>query len=178
MGLSFKISPFSFFQPNIFTAEKLYQKAFDLARIDEKMNVLDLYSGTGTITQLMALKAKHATGIEIVEEAVEKAKENALLNKIDNIDFLCGDVLEEIEKVSDRYDVVILDPPRAGIAPQSLEKILKMKVDKFVYISCNPKTQLENLKDFIDQGFIIKDFEIFDQFPRSRHLESIALLTR
>lgn len=178
MGLSFKISPFSFFQPNIFTAEKLYQKAFDLASIDEKMNVLDLYSGTGTITQLMALKAKHATGIEIVEEAVEKAKENALLNKIDNIDFLCGDVLEEIEKVGDRYDVVILDPPRAGIAPQSLEKIIKMKVDKFVYISCNPKTQLENLKDFIDQGFIIKDFEIFDQFPRSRHVESIALLTR
>ena len=96
MGLKFRISPFSFFQPNVFTAEKLYQKAFELAEIDKTMDVLDLYSGTGTITQLMASIAKSATGIEIVEEAVEKAKENAELNGLDNVNFLCGDVLEEI----------------------------------------------------------------------------------
>lgn len=178
MGLEFRISPFSFFQPNVFTAEKLYQKAFELAEIDKNMDVLDLYSGTGTITQLMASVAKSATGIEIVEEAVEKAKENAKINGLDNVNFLCGDVLEEIEKVGNKYDVVVLDPPRAGISPASLEKILNIDCKKFVYISCNPKTQMENLKTFIDRGFEIKDYEIYDQFPNSRHLETIALLEK
>lgn len=178
MGLKFRISPFSFFQPNVFTAEKLYQKAFELAEIDKTMDVLDLYSGTGTITQLMASVANSATGIEIIEEAVEKAKENAELNGLRNVNFLCGDVLEEIEKVGNKYDVVVLDPPRAGISPASLEKILNIECKKFVYISCNPKTQMENLKTFIDRGFEIKDYEIYDQFPNSRHLETIALLEK
>ena len=178
LGLSFKISPFSFFQPNVFTAEKLYQKAFDLAEINSTMNVLDLYSGTGTITQLMATVANTATGIEIVEEAVDKARENAKLNDLNNVNFLCGDVLEEIEKVGDKYDVVILDPPRAGISPASLDKILNIDCKKFVYISCNPKSQMDNLKVFLEKGYEIKDYEIFDQFPNSRHLEAIALLER
>ena len=178
LGLNFKISPFSFFQPNIYTAEKLYQKAFDLANIDGQMDILDLYSGTGTITQVMATKAKSATGIEIVKEAVDKAWENANLNDIKNIDFLCGDVLEEIEKVGNKYGVVILDPPRAGISSNSLEKILKIDTKKFIYISCNPKTQVENIKEFIRAGYKIKDYELFDQFPRSRHLEAIALLEK
>ena len=178
MGLQFRISPFSFFQPNVFTAEKLYQKAFDLAEIDKTMDVLDLYSGTGTITQLMASVAKSATGIEIVEEAVEKAKENARINGLDNVNFLCGDVLEEIEKVGNKYDVVVLDPPRAGISPASLEKILNIDCKKFVYISCNPKTQMENLKTFIEKGYEIKDYEIYDQFPNSRHVETVALLSK
>lgn len=178
LGLSFKISPFSFFQPNVFTAEKLYQKAFDLAEIDSTMNVLDLYSGTGTITQLMATVANTATGIEIVEEAVDKARENVKLNELNNVNFLCGDVLEEIEKVGDKYDVVILDPPRAGISPASLDKILNIDCKKFVYISCNPKSQMDNLKAFLEKGYEIKDYEIFDQFPNSRHLEAIALLER
>ncbi len=178
LGLSFKISPFSFFQPNVFTAEKLYQKAFDLAEINSTMNVLDLYSGTGTITQLLATVANTATGIEIVEEAVDKARENAKLNDLNNVNFLCGDVLEEIEKVGDKYDVVILDPPRAGISPASLDKILNIDCKKFVYISCNPKSQMDNLKVFLDKGYEIKDYEIFDQFPNSRHLEAIALLER
>ena len=178
MGLKFRISPFSFFQPNVFTAEKLYQKAFELAEIDKTMDVLDLYSGTGTITQLMSSVANSATGIEIIEEAVEKAKENAELNGLRNVNFLCGDVLEEIEKVGNKYDVVVLDPPRAGISPASLEKILNIECKKFVYISCNPKTQMENLKTFIDRGFEIKDYEIYDQFPNSRHLETIALLEK
>ena len=178
LGLSFKISPFSFFQPIVFTAEKLYQKAFDLAEINSTMNVLDLYSGTGTITQLMATVANTATGIEIVEEAVDKARENAKLNDLNNVNFLCGDVLEEIEKVGDKYDVVILDPPRAGISPASLDKILNIDCKKFVYISCNPKSQMDNLKVFLEKGYEIKDYEIFDQFPNSRHVECIALIQR
>lgn len=178
MGLKFNISPFSFFQPNVFTAEKIYNKAFEFAKINEDTNVLDLYSGTGTITQVMAKKANKATGIEIVEEAVEKAWENSKLNDINNIDFLCGDVLEEIDKVSGEYDLVILDPPRAGIASNALEKILKLNPEKFIYISCNPKTQVENFKDFIVNGYQIKRYEVIDQFPKSRHVEAIALLTK
>ena len=178
LDLKFNISPFSFFQPNVFAAEKLYQKAFDFAGIDKSMNILDLYSGTGTITQVMASVANHATGIEIVDEAVDKAIENANLNEIENIDFLCGDVLEEIEKVKGDYDVVILDPPRAGIAPESLEKIININPRKFVYISCNPKTQVNNLKTFIERGYKVKKYEIFDQFPNSRHVETIALLEK
>ena len=109
---------------------------------------------------------------------MDKAWENAKINEIDNINFLCGDVLEEIEKVGDKYDVIILDPPRAGISPKSLEKILKIDTEKFIYISCNPKTQVENLKEFINQGFEIKDYEIYDQFPKSRHVETIALIQK
>ncbi|WP_296112193.1 23S rRNA (uracil(1939)-C(5))-methyltransferase RlmD [uncultured Anaerococcus sp.] len=178
MGLEFRISPFSFFQPNVFTAENLYQKAFELAGIDKTMEVLDLYSGTGTITQLMASVASSATGIEIVEEAVEKARENASLNNLDNVNFLCGYVLEELEKVGNTYDVVVLDPPRAGISPASLEKILNIDCNKFVYISCNPKSQMKNLKFFVEKDYEIKDYEIYDQFPNSRHLETIALLEK
>lgn len=178
LGLKFNISPFSFFQPNIYTAEKLYKKAFEFADIDENTNVLDLYSGTGTITQVMASVAKEATGIEIVEEAVAKAFENAKLNDISNISFLCGDVLEEIDKVKGDYEVVILDPPRAGIMPDALEKILDLKPEKFVYISCNPKTQVENFKDFIKAGYKIKKYEVVDQFPNSRHVEAISLLEK
>ena len=178
LGLKFNISPFSFFQPNIFTAEKIYKKAFDLGDIDKDTRVLDLYSGTGTITQVMAKSAKKATGIEIVKEAVDKAWENAKINEIKNINFLCGDVLEEIEKVKGNYDAVILDPPRAGIMPEALEKIIAINPKKFVYISCNPKTQVENLKDFIANGYEIKKYEIIDQFPNSRHVETIALIQK
>lgn len=178
MGLKFNISPFSFFQPNVFAAEKLYQKAFEFGEINRKTNVLDLYSGTGTITQVMASLANKATGIEIVEEAVEKANENAKINDIDNIEFLCGDVLEEIEKIKGDYDLVVLDPPRAGIAPEALRKILKINPDKFVYISCNPKSQVENLKDFIEYGYKVEKYEIFDQFPNSRQVESVVLMSR
>ena len=177
-GLKFRISPFSFFQPNLFTAEIIYEKAIEFADVNKNINVLDLYSGTGTITQLMAKNAKSATGIEIVAEAVEKAKENAKENGIENINFLTGDVLEEIEKVKGEFDLVVLDPPRSGINEKTLEKILQVNPEKFVYISCNPKTQVENLKTFLANSYQIKNYQIIDQFPRSRHVESVVLMTR
>lgn len=178
MGLKFRISPFSFFQPNVFAAEKLYQKAFEFAEIDEDSTVLDLYSGTGTITQVMASKCKRATGIEIVEEAVEKAIENAKLNDISNINFIAGDVLEEIENIKGDYNIVILDPPREGINPNAIEKIIALSPEKFVYISCNPKTQVRDIKIFEENGYKVKKYEVFDQFVNSRHVEAIALLQK
>lgn len=178
MGLKFKISPFSFFQPNVFAAEKLYQKAFEFADINENSTVLDLYSGTGTITQIMASKCKKATGIEIVEEAVEKAKENAEINEINNIEFICGDVLKEIENVRGDYDIVVLDPPREGIHPKAIDKIIDINPDKFVYISCNPKTQVRDIKIFEERGYKVKKYQVFDQFVNSRHVEAIGLMEK
>ncbi|MDD7464224.1 MAG: 23S rRNA (uracil(1939)-C(5))-methyltransferase RlmD [Anaerococcus sp.] len=178
MGLNFRISPFSFFQPNVFAAEKLYQKAFDFAEIDKYSKVLDLYSGTGTITQIMASKCRKATGIEIVEEAVEKARENAEINEIDNIEFICGDVLKEIENVRGDYDIVVLDPPREGIHPKAIDKIIDIEPEKFVYISCNPKTQVRDIKIFEEAGYKVKKYQVFDQFVNSRHVEAIALLEK
>lgn len=178
IGLKFRISPFSFFQPNVFSAEKLYQKAFEFADINKDSKVLDLYSGTGTITQIMASKCKKATGIELVEEAVEKSKENAKINRIENIEFICGDVLKEIVKIAENYDTVVLDPPREGINPNAINKIININPDKFIYISCNPKTQVRDIKIFEENGYFIKKYEIFDQFVNSRHVETIALLTK
>lgn len=178
MGLKFRISPFSFFQPNVFAAEKLYQKAYEFADINENSKVLDLYSGTGTITQVMARKCKKATGIEIVEEAVEKAYENAKINQLENIDFICGDVLKEIENINGEYDTVVLDPPREGINPKAIDKIIDINPEKFVYISCNPKTQVRDIKVFEDRGYSVKKYQVFDQFVNSRHVEAIALLKK
>lgn len=178
MGLKFRISPFSFFQPNVFAAEKLYQKAYEFADINENSKVLDLYSGTGTITQVMASKCKKATGIEIVEEAVEKANENARINELENIEFICGDVLKQIENISGDYDTVVLDPPREGINPKAINKIIDIMPEKFVYISCNPKTQVRDIKIFQERGYSVKKYQVFDQFVKSRHVEALVLMTR
>lgn len=177
-GLSFKISPFSFFQPNVYTAEKIYEKAIELSSVDESKNILDLYSGTGTITQLFAKASNKALGIEIVEEAVEKAFDNAKENEIENIDFIAGDVLEKIELVKGQYDIVVIDPPREGIHSKAIDKIIDINPEEFVYISCNPKTQVRDIKIFKEKGFEVTSYQAFDQFPRSRHVEAVALLKR
>lgn len=176
--LKFQISPFSFFQPNVYTAEKIYQKAIEIANVDKNKNVLDLYSGTGTITQLFAKAANKAVGIEIVEEAVEKAFDNAKENQIENIDFIAGDVLEKIDLVKGKYDIVVLDPPREGINPKAIKKIMDIDPKEFVYISCNPKTQVRDIETFIENGYKVEKYQAFDQFPRSRHCESIASIKK
>ncbi|NLX62404.1 MAG: 23S rRNA (uracil(1939)-C(5))-methyltransferase RlmD, partial [Tissierellia bacterium] len=133
LGLKFKISPFSFFQTNTFGAERLYSIARDFAgNIDDKV-VFDLYSGTGTIAQIMASVAKKVVAIEIVEEAVEKARENAELNGLDNIDFIVGDVLKAVDDLKEKPDLVMIDPPRDGIHPKAINKIIDFNPDTFVY---------------------------------------------
>lgn len=177
-GLKFRISPFSFFQPNPKGAEHLYNKAVEFAGDISNKTVFDLYSGTGTISQIFAKQAKKVIGVEIIEEAVEKAKENAELNGLENVEFRANDVLEEIDHLKDIPDIVVVDPPRAGIHSEAVQKIGVMGADTIVYISCNPVTQVEDIKLFEEQGYKLEKLETFDQFPRTMNLEAVALLTK
>jgi 23S rRNA (uracil-5-)-methyltransferase RumA len=178
LGLRFQISPFSFFQTNTFGAEKLYSMVREFAGdINDKV-VFDLYSGTGTIAQIMAPVAKKVIGIEIVEEAVEKARENANLNNLDNVEFIAGDVLKAVDELKEKPDLIVIDPPRDGIHPKAINKIIDFNPDVFVYVSCNPVTLVRDLKVFIERGYKIEKAKCMDQFPRTPHVEVVTLLTK
>lgn len=178
MDLDFKVSAFSFFQTNVEAVERLYKEALDLIDEVEGKVVYDLFCGTGTITQALALKAKEAIGVEIVEEAVEAAKENAKLNGLDNCKFLAGDVFEVLDKIEEKPDVIVVDPPRVGIQNKALEKILDYGVNQIVYISCNPKTLVLNLQIAQERGYAVKQVKAYDNFPMTKHTESVALLEK
>ncbi|MDR7855489.1 23S rRNA (uracil(1939)-C(5))-methyltransferase RlmD [Tissierella sp.] len=178
LGLRFNISPFSFFQTNTLGAEKLYTMVRDFAGdIDDKL-VFDLYSGTGTIAQIMAPVAKKVIGIEIVGEAVDKAHENAKLNNLDNVEFIAGDVLKAVDDLNEKPDLIVIDPPRDGIHPKAINKIIDFNPETFVYVSCNPVTLVRDLKVFIERGYKIEKVKCMDQFPRTPHVETVTLLTR
>lgn len=178
MTLKFKVSAFSFFQTNILAVEKLYTEALSLIKDLDGKTVFDLYCGTGTITQTLALRAKKAIGVEIVEEAVESARENARMNGLDNCEFIAGDVLEVLDRLEDKPDVIVLDPPRAGIHPKALEKILNYGVNQIIYISCNPKSLVENLSFAQYYGYKTVSVKAFDNFPNTKHIECVCLLTK
>ena len=178
MGLDFKVSAFSFFQTNVEAAERLYTEAIDLIDDFEDKNVFDLYCGTGTITQALALKAKTVTGVELVSEAVEAAKENARLNGLDNCSFIAGDVFEVLEKLDQKPDVIVVDPPRVGIQPKALDKILGYGVKQIVYISCNPKSLTDNLMYIQGNGYEVKKIKAFDNFPMTKHVETVVLMSK
>ena len=178
LGLSFKITPFSFFQTNSLGAEVLYSKARDYIGSTKDKVVFDLYSGTGTIAQIIAPVAKKVMGVEIVEEAVEAAKENAKLNGLDNCEFIADDVLKALDNIKERPDFIILDPPRDGINPKALEKIINYGVDKMVYISCKPTSLARDLEMLQDRGYVVEKGCCIDMFPNTVHCESIVLLKR
>lgn len=178
LGLDFKVSAFSFFQTNIEAVERLYSEALDLIDGLEGKKVFDLFCGTGTISQLMALKAKEVLGVELVAEAVEAAKENAKLNGLDNCKFIAGDVFEVLKTVEEKPDVIVVDPPRVGIQPKALDKILEYGVDQIVYVSCNPKTLADNIKYMEYYGYKCTYLKPFDNFCFTKHIESICCLTR
>ena len=183
LGLKFKISPFSFFQTNTGGCEVLYEKARDYimrgsVKLDGDKTVFDLYSGTGTIAQMMAAVSKKVIGIEIVEEAVEAAKENAKANGLSNCEFIAGDVLKAIDLVDEKPDLIIVDPPRDGIHPKALEKILAFGVDEIVYISCKPTSLARDLETIIRRGYRVDKVSCVDQFPRTSHCETIVKLQR
>lgn len=178
LGLKFKISPFSFFQTNTFGAEKLYSIVRDFGG-DEKNNIVfDLYSGTGTIAQILSPICEKVIGIEIVQEAVEMAIENAKLNGLDNVDFTVGDVLKEVENLKEKPNLIIIDPPREGIHPKAINKIIDFSPPTFIYVSCNPVTLVRDLKIFIDRGYKIDKMKLMDMFPRTPHVEAIVKLKK
>ena len=177
LGLKFKISPFSFFQTNTKGAESLYSIVRDYIGESNNKVVFDLYCGTGTIGQIAASNAKKVVGIELIEEAVEAAKENAKLNNLDNCEFLAGDVAEIIKNVKDKPDTIILDPPRSGVHPKALEYVIKFNAKEIIYVSCNPKTLVENLNTLIGAGYKIVESSVKDMFPNTPHAEAVVKLT-
>lgn len=178
LGLKFKVTPFSFFQPNSYGAEVLYNTAREYLGSTKDMTVFDLYSGTGTISQILAPVAKEVIGVEIVEEAVEAAKANAALNGIENCHFIAGDVLKVIDEIKEKPDTIVLDPPRDGIHPKALPKIIQYGVDKIVYISCKPSSLARDLEVFLQRGYRVEKCVCVDQFCQTVHVETVVLLSK
>ena len=178
LGLKFKISVFSFFQTNSLGAEVLYSKARDYIGETKDKLIFDLYSGTGTIAQILAPVAKKVVGVEIIEEAVEAAKVNASLNNLDNCTFIAGDVLKVIDELHDKPDLIVLDPPRDGINPKALQKIINFGVDRMVYISCKPTSLARDLEILQEQGYKVEKACAVDMFPGTVHVETVVLLSQ
>ena len=178
MGLKFKITPFSFFQTNSLGAEVLYEKAREYIGDTRDKVIFDLYSGTGTIAQILAPVAKKVTGVEIVEEAVEAARENARLNRLDNCSFWAGDVLKVIDELGETPDLIVLDPPRDGVHPKTLEKITNFGVEKIVYIACKPTSLARDLEMLQGRGYRVERVGGVDLFPGTYHVETVCLLSK
>lgn len=184
LGLKFRISTFSFFQTNTCGAEVLYETAREyvgsLVKEAGKPDsiVYDLYSGTGTIAQLMAPVAKKVIGVEIVEEAVVAARENAKQNGLENCEFIAGDVLKVLDEIEEKPDFIILDPPRDGVHPKALSRIIGYGVEKLVYISCKPTSLARDLEIFIANGYEVQRCVPVDQFPWTTGIETVCLLSK
>ena len=178
LGLKFKITPFSFFQTNSLGAEVLYEKAREYIGDTNEKVVFDLYSGTGTIAQILAPVAKKVVGVEIVEEAVEAAKVNAKLNGLDNCTFWAGDVLKVIDELGEIPDLIMLDPPRDGVNPKALMKILNFGVDRLVYIACKPTSLARDLEMIQGRGYKVEKIACVDLFPSTVHIETVVLLSK
>lgn len=178
LGLRFKISPFSFFQTNSLGAEVLYETAREYVGETKDKVIFDLYSGTGTIAQMLAPVAKKVVGVEIVEEAVEAARVNADLNGLANCSFIAGDVLKVIDSLLDKPDLIVLDPPRDGIHPKALEKIINFGVDRLVYISCKPTSLARDLELLQGRGYRVEKCVGVDMFPGTYHVETVVLMSR
>ena len=178
LGLRFRISTFSFFQTNSLGAEVLYDTARSYVGDTKDQVIFDLYSGTGTIAQMLAPVAKKVIGVEIVEEAVKAAGENAKLNGLTNCEFIAGDVLKMLDTISDRPDFIVLDPPRDGIHPKALKKIIDYGVDRMIYISCKPTSLARDLEMLQGYGYRVERACCVDMFPWSANVETVCLLNR
>ena len=186
LGLKFEISMQSFFQTNPASAEKLYQKVVDYTFEDndlENQVVMDLFCGTGTIGQILASKTTNTKiiGVDIVASAIDNAKRNAKLNGISDIDFYAADVgkfLKGYPQYEGKIGTIVLDPPRAGIAPKTLKKVISLGAKRIVYVSCNPSTQARDRVELRDSGYELKKFSLVDQFPHTAHVESIMLFEK
>jgi len=181
-GLRFRISPDAFFQTNTEMAETLYRSAAELARLSGREKVLDLFCGIGTISLVLALDSAEVWGVELVEDAVADAIENAKLNGIDNARFFAGDVrlvMRELLEKSGRPDVVVVDPPRAGLSQKVVRRIIEAEAQRIVYVSCNPTTLAPNARQLVDDGgYRLRGVRPVDMFPQTPHIECVALLER
>jgi 23S rRNA (uracil1939-C5)-methyltransferase len=180
-GLRLRISPDAFFQTNTQMAERLYGSAAELAGLSGRERVLDLFCGIGTIALVMALDAGEVWGVEIVEEAVADAIENARINGIDNVNFFAGDVrlaMRPLLEQSGKPDVVVVDPPRAGLSQKVVRRVLEAEAKRIVYVSCNPTTLAPNARQMVDAGYELKTVRPVDMFPQTPHIECVALLER
>lgn len=178
LGMEFKITPFSFFQPNSRAAEVLYSTVRDYLGDMKGKTLYDLFSGTGTIGQILSPVAENVIGVEIVEEAVVAANENAAHNGIKNCKFLAGDVFKVLDEIEEKPDVIVLDPPRDGIHPKALPKILDYGVDKIVYISCKVTSLARDLEMIQARGYKVVKAVAVDQFCHTVHVETICLLEK
>lgn len=178
MGMEFKITPFSFFQPNSRGAEVLYKTVREYIGDIQDMTVYDLFSGTGTISQVLAPVAKEVIGVEIVEEAVEAAKENALRNGLSNCKFIAGDVFKVLDEIEEKPDVIVVDPPRDGIHPKALPKIIDYGVERIVYISCKMTSLARDLEMMQMRGYRVEKMTAVDQFCETVHVETVCLLSK
>lgn len=178
LGLKFKITTFSFFQTNSLGAEILYSKIREYVGEGNNRIVYDLYSGTGTIGQIISPVAKRVIGIEIVEEAVVAANENARLNGLMNAEFLAGDVFKVLDKLKEKPDFIVLDPPRDGVSPKALKKILSYGVNGIVYVACKPTSLVRDIPEFEASGYKVEKVCLCDMFPETLHVETIALIQK
>ena len=178
LGLEFKITPFSFFQPNTRGAEVLYETVREYIGDIRDLTVFDLFSGTGTISQVLAPVAKKVIGVEIVEEAVEAARENATRNGISNCKFIAGDVFQVLDEIEEKPDVIVLDPPRDGIHPKALPKILNYGVERIVYISCKMTSLARDLEMMQLAGYRVEKMAAVDQFCETVHCEVVCSMVR
>ena len=185
-GLKFEISMESFFQTNPKSAELLYSKAISYAKENFDLNgkvIMDLFCGTGTIGQIIANEINNVKviGVDIVDEAIEDARRNASRNRIINIDFFAEDVgkfLRNYPNYIGEIHTIMLDPPRAGIAPKTLQKVIAIGAQQIVYISCNPATQARDARLLVDAGYEFKKYSLVDQFPHTSHIEAVALFIK
>ncbi len=177
--LEFRVSVYSFFQTNTEGAEALYSIVKEFAGDVGEKTVFDLYCGTGTIGQIMAKAgSKQVFGIELIEEAAEAATENAARNGLENCIFLAGDVLKMVDVLEAKPDVIIVDPPREGIHPKAIGKIIDFDAPEIVYVSCKPTSLARDLQEFQKAGYVVRRVRLMDMFPRTVHVESVVLMTR
>jgi 23S rRNA (uracil1939-C5)-methyltransferase len=174
-GLTFKVSPASFFQVNPAQAEQLYQKALDFAALTGQERVLDAYCGVGTLSLILARHAKEVVGVECVPQAIEDAKENAALNHIHNASFVCAPA-EDFISTLEAVDVAILNPPRKGCEPSFLERLQVLHPKRIVYVSCDPATLARDLQILCSSGYQLQAVQPFDMFPQTAHVETVVKL--
>ena len=177
----FRISPDAFFQTNTLMAEKLYGAAGELAGLSGRERVLDLFSGIGTIAIALSTEARSVIGVELVPEAVRDAQKNARLNGIDNVRFMGGDVrttLRPLLEEAGEADVVVVDPPRAGLSQKVVRRVLEANAQRIVYVSCNPTTLAPNARQIVDAGYELRTVRPVDMFPQTPHIEAVALFER